>query len=699
MRPEQRKNLERLFAPRHVAVIGGRDAEVAIRECDRIGFDGEIWPVNPKRETLGGRACFANLEDLPEAPDAVYLAIPATAALDTVAKFSAMGAGGVVCYSAGFGEAGREGQNLETALVNAAGDMAIIGPNCYGFINYIDRVALWPFTHGGTSPGYGAAIITQSGMLSSDITMSQRSLPFAYMISAGNQASLGLEDFLEFMVGKPEVRAIGLHIEGLKNINRFSEAALEAARAGKPIIALKTGSSNIGSRLTVSHTGSLSGEDELYQALFDRLGVIRVGSPAQFVETLKFVCIAGVPQGNHVVGFTCSGGGATMLADHAESIGLEFVQPGPETTQALTNLLPDIATVSNPLDYTTPIWGNAERVEPVFETALADGCDAAVIVQDYPHPELDETKPHYFSDTRSFVKAVRAAKVPAAVCATLPENLDVETREFLVAAQVAPMQGIHEALNAIHSAAWYHERRIATLKAPPHPLLPPSAQQQEPNLETLTEWAGKRVIQNAGLAVPDGVIVDGADAPMAAHQLGFPVVLKMMGKELAHKTEAGAVCLDLEGEAAVAAAVEKMRKDVSRFNENAVTDQFLVERMVAKPVAELMISFRADPQFGLAMTLASGGVLIELIGDTETVLLPAYKADIMAALDRLKLARLLDGFRTSQKVNKDAIVNELFALAIYVQAHRESFVEIEINPVFIYPESLCAVDALIRVNA
>ena len=200
--------------------------------------------------------------------------------------------------------------------------MALIGPNCYGLINYIDNAALWSFEHGGWSPGYGAAIITQSGMFSSDITMSQRSLPMAYMVSAGNQAVLGQEDFLDVFADDPAVRAIGVHIEGLQDIPRFERAALKALSNGVPVVALKTGSSEIGSALTVSHTGSLSGAAELYEALFARTGVISVTSPSQFLETLKFLCVIGAPKGRRVAGFTCSGGGATMLADYAEKIAL-----------------------------------------------------------------------------------------------------------------------------------------------------------------------------------------------------------------------------------------------------------------------------------------------------------------------------------------------------------------------------------------
>ena len=322
MNPLRRANLQRLLKPRHIAFIGGRDATIAVNEARRRGFKGQMWAVNPKRPDLGGVPCVASIADLPEAPDAIYLAIPAVGVVDALRTLAQMGAGGVVCFSAGFKEAGAA--QAEEDLINATGDMALIGPNCYGLINYIDKSALWSFEHGGWSPGYGAAIITQSGMFSSDITMSQRSLPLAYMVSAGNQAVLGQEDFLDIFVDDPAVRAIGLHIEGLQDIPSFERAALKALAKGVPVVALKTGSSTIGSELTVSHTGSLSGSAELYEALFARVGIISVTNPSQFLETLKFLCVVGAPKGKKLVGFTCSGGGATMLADHAEKTGLSF---------------------------------------------------------------------------------------------------------------------------------------------------------------------------------------------------------------------------------------------------------------------------------------------------------------------------------------------------------------------------------------
>lgn len=694
MTPAQRKNFDRLMTPAQIAFVGGTDAAVAIVQARRRGFTGDIWPVNPKRSDLAGVACFASLDDLPGAPDAVFLAIPAGATIKAIKTLADMGAGGVVCYAAGFREAGGDGDNKEVELLKAVGDMALIGPNCYGVINYLDHSALWPFSHGGECPGYGAAIITQSGMFSSDITMSQRSLPLTHMISAGNQSVLALEDFIDVFSENPAVRAIGVHIEGLRDVPKFERAALKAIIGGTPIVAFKTGKSKIGSALTHSHTGSLAGSKELYDALFDRCGVIPVDSPSQFIETLKYLCVVKAPKGAKVVGFTCSGGGATMLADHSETIGLNYPQFDTKNAEVLRRLLPDIATVSNPLDYTTPIWGQPEFTRPVFTQAIARaGADAAILVQDYPAPGLDETKHLYLADALAFGDAAKAAGVSATVCATIHENMDAKTRAALIAHQIAPMQGIHEALNAIAQACkWSQDRARIKMEMP----LPLVSGPMPDTIEMIHEADSKEVLRTFEIAVPAGVLVRGDDAPKAAENLGFPVVLKMMSAKLAHKTEAGAVTLALKDANAVRTAVRDMKISVARYDPTIATDDFLIERMVDAPVAEMIVGIRRDAQFGLTMMIGSGGVLVELLADTYTLLLPASADAIKRSIARLKLAKLLGGFRGKPVVSDDFLAQRLALLAEYAVAHADQIAEIEINPLFVYHDRVCAVDALVH---
>ena len=693
MTPAQRTNLDRLFNPRHIAFIGGRDAAVAVGEAHRIGYPGQIWPVNPKRDQIGGHSCFASVGDLPDAPDAVFLAVPADAAIQTLADLRDRGAGGVVCYTAGFREMGNaEG---EEALIRAAGDMALIGPNCYGVINYLTRTALWPFAHGGYCPGWGAAIITQSGMLSSDLTMNQRSVPLTHMISIGNQAVLSIEDLIQPLAEQSAVRAIGVHIEGLRDVPAFERAALSATQAGVPIVALKTGSSAIGQTLTISHTGSLSGEDDLYDALFRRVGVIRVHSPSAMLETLKLLCVAGAPAGPRVAGFTCSGGGATMLADHAEKIGLTYPPPPADISEQLTHLLPPIATVSNPLDYTTPIWGHADKTRPVFAKAMETPADFAVLVQDYPAAGLDESRLTYLADADAFADASLAKGIPAAVSATLPENIDLDTRRHLIARGIAPMQGILETLDAIAAAAWWSGTRTQLHESDLDPLLDLGTPNGEAQL--VDEATAKAMLSEAGVPVPSGKVGAADDLPSVAASLGFPLALKMIGPDLIHKTDLGAVVLNLSDLKALVDASAAIDQNVSQRQPDAVTDRFLVEQMQPTPVAELLVSIRRDPQFGLAMTLGSGGVLVELVGDSETLLLPAAASDIHSAIERLRIHKLLHGFRGGQAVEMSKLIGAIERIANFASGLGPEFAEIEINPLFVYADRVCAVDALLRI--
>ena len=693
MTPRRRENFRRLLKPRHIAFIGGRYAIIAINEARRRGFDGEMLAVNPTRTDLVGVECVASIEDLPVAPDAVYLAIPADNVVDALRSLSVIGAGGVVCFSAGFKEAGNT--QKEKDLVDATGDMALIGPNCYGIINYIDNSALWSFEHGGWSPGYGAAIITQSGMFSSDITMSQRSLPLAYMVSAGNQAVLGPEDFLEFFAEDPAVRAIGLHLEGLQNIPKFESAALKALSKGKPVVVLKTGSSTIGSELTVSHTGSLSGSAELYEAFFQRVGIISVTNPSQFLETLKLLCIVGAPKGKRVAGFTCSGGGATMLADHAERIDLVFPVVDPKQENDLSALLPDIATVSNPLDYTTPIWGQAEMTYPVFAKAIsAIEADTAVLLQDYPAAGLDSSKSFYRADAIAFAEATTEKGLPAIICATLPENMDLDTRQLLISKGVAPMQGIHETLNAIQDSANWKEARSYILSEKPEHLLRaiPSSEKR-----VLPESEGKDWFKRNSFNVPEGKIVSAQQLGKAANAVGYPVALKMISRRLAHKTEAGAVVLNLKDEGSLRLAASKMKSDVAAYDAKAVSDLFLVEAMSPNPLAELIINFRQDPQFGAALVLGSGGVLVELLADSATLLLPTRPVEIIRVLKSLRVGRLLEGFRGRPAADIEQVATEIYKLSVTYQKNMKTIAEIEINPLFVYQAEVSAIDVLIQV--
>lgn len=689
-------NLRRLLSPRHIAFIGGSDADFSARQCAAM-FDGPVWGVNPKRDTLGGQPCFARVEDLPEAPDAVFLATPRAAATATVRSLSRLGAGGVACFTAGFGELGASGLQAEAELIEAAGDMALVGPNCYGLINFTNGALLWPFGAGHSRCDRGVALVMQSGMLPANLTMNERSLPISHVISAGNQAQLAIEDYLELLVDEDSVTAIGVYIEGIRSIDRFAAAAIRALEADKPLVVLKAGKSALGSNISLSHTGSLAGADQAFDALFEQVGILRVESPVEMMETLKFLSVSGAPAGNRLAAFTCSGGDAAMVADYCDHVGLELPPPSAAAAAKLTQLLPDIATVSNPLDYTTPLWGNRELMPKVFQTLMQDGYDAAVVIQDFPPPHIHADNSHYRSDAMSFIEAVGAVGLAGAVCSDLPENIDRESREIIIAGGVSPLQGLDAGLDAIANACRYGQMR-ARIMASGGPqtwrrLTPPVRQART---RVLDEGQGKRLLQASGVEIPAGRLVDLADIDSVIGDIRFPVVCKAVSADLPHKSEAGGVRVNLRDAQQLRSAIDAMRQSIAAAAPEVDFQCVLIESMVDDAIAELMIGINSDPQFGQLLVLASGGVMVELIRDAVTLLLPASDAQILDALCQLRCYPLLQGFRGKPAADIDVVVGSIRAIVELAEARHESLLEMDINPLLVTPERCVAVDVMLH---
>ncbi len=461
----RRHNLGRLLRPRSIAAVGGRFAEEVIRQSRKLGYAGRVHAVNPSRKTLAGVPCCARIEDLPEAPDAVFLGIRREATVEAVAKLAAMGAGGAVCYAAGFAEVD-DGRELERRLVAAAGDMAILGPNCYGLLNLLERTALWPDEHGAKPVPQGVALITQSGNIGITLTMQERGLPIAAVLSTGNQAQLAVHDFLELLADEDRITAIGLYLETISDPAGFARAALKCAARRLPLVAIKAGRSEPGARATLSHTSSLAGADAVVDAFLGRYGVIRVDSLSELLETLKLVSVQGPPAGRRIGSLSCSGGDAAMVADLALAQGLEL-PPLPEASRAaLRAALDERVAITNPLDYQTGIWADAGRLRRCFAAMMAAGFDVTLLVLDYPRPaENDVTAWDLAAD--AFIEAARTTGARAIVVASLPETLPSAARERLLAAGIAPMQGLPECLRAIAAAAWLGAAWRRLEQAPP----------------------------------------------------------------------------------------------------------------------------------------------------------------------------------------------------------------------------------------
>ena len=692
-----RDNLKRLLAPRHLAFVGGRSMARALKRCADGGFTGPMWLVNPQHDSLDGIPCVRRVTDLPCGPDAVFIATNRELTLTCVAELAAIGTGGAICYASGFAETGAGGAALQQQLLKAAGDMALLGPNCYGLLDYLHCSALWPVAHGGKSVEKGVAVLTQSGNFAYNLSMSDRSLPVAYMASVGNQAQLGVAELMDVLLDEPRVTAIGLHLEGLKNVPGFARAAHKALEKGIPIIALKTGVSQIGAELALSHTSSLSGSDALYDSLFARLGVIRVSGPVSFVETLKAAACGNLPEGNRLIALACSGGDAGLIADYAERNHLALPTLDDDQRAELAQVLPSYANLVNPLDFTTAIWGDRDALDAMLDTVLRTAADAAMLVLDYPAEFTGERKECDLL-LELFCDALGRHGKTGFVTSAFPELLPAHARERLHAQGIAALQGVEDALAAWGRIADYQHNRGVLLERGESILEPLCPRALGGQGLALDEWASKQALRSFGLTTPAGVLSTPEQAISDASRLGYPVVLKAVSVDLPHKTEAGAVALNLKDGVALATALERMRGEIAAYAPNVVFDQLLLESMATSPLAELIVGIKRENDFGLALVIGAGGILVELLKDSRSLLLPTTDHAIRNALLSLRSAALLQGFRGREVADMDALVAAIRAVADYACANAGHLLELDVNPLLVNARGATAVDALIRLG-
>lgn len=691
-------NLRRLLSPRSIVMVGGSNLALPIRNTRAIGFAGDVWVLNPKHKFIEGVPCYASVEDLPGVPDAAFISVNASATVPIVQALNDRGCAGVVCYAAGFAETGVDGAALQQSLVQAAGDMALVGPNCYGLLNFADGVALWPDRMVANRTDRGVAIISQSGNVALNLTMHDRSLPITHVISVGNQAVLEVGDYIEPLIDDGRVSAIGLYIEGLRDIESFSRAALKALQKGIPLVVLKAGVSEIGTQLTMSHTSSLAGQDDMYQAMFERLGIMRVRSLSEMVETLKLAALCSRPAGDRVGVLTCSGGDSAMLADSLEQAGLALPTLSIAQEQALAAWLPAFASRSNPLDYNTSVWGQLPASQAVFGTMMQSDFDIVLLALDFPRPEAGHD-----DEWQVAVDALIAAHAgqdrTVAVISNFSELIPENARLRLQQAGIAPLQGMPEGVAALAHFVRYASRRRAVLAMDaPDILLLRAGCVLDGDIRMLNEWDSKQLLKTFGLPSPAGCLADLDVVAESAARVGFPVVLKAVSDQLAHKTEVGAVVLGLEDAAAVRVAAQAMTGNLQKMGIAPV--RFLVEPMIQDGVGELIIGLKRDPLCGPALVIGTGGILVNLLNDSVTVLLPATPAMVREALESLKGIALFKGFRNRPAGDLDAVVESVLSVADFAMAHWDQVSELDINPLIVRPDGqgVVAVDALVRLQ-
>jgi acyl-CoA synthetase (NDP forming) len=375
-----------------------------------------------------------------------------------------------------------------------------------------------------------------------------------------------------------------------------------------------------------------------------------------------------------------------------DDLGIPLPGFAPDQAEDLRAQLPNFATVSNPLDYNTSLWGHEDLLIKCFSTVMRGGFDAGMLVIDFA-TDGPETEAACFAAVRALLRACAAHGKMPIVTSTLSELLPAAARAEIIAAKGAPMQGLEEALNAFASVHRFARRKASLSSAASATI--PATSAAGARRHVLTEVEGKKLLAGFGLAIPESRVVAPADAVEAAKSLGFPVVLKVAEPLIAHKTEAGAVAINLKSAADVEAALARMENSVSTYLKGGRIERVLVERMVGDVVAELIVGVQRDPQFGLALVVGAGGILVELVEDAAMVLLPTSAAEMEAAIRRLKIAKLLAGYRGKPAADMDVLVKSIMAIAAFAEGHRDKLLELDVNPLMVRADGAVAVDALV----
>jgi acyl-CoA synthetase (NDP forming) len=679
-------SFERLLKPRSIAAFGGAHAEEMIRQCDLMGYEGEIWPVHPKKSEILGRKVYRSASELPGSPDAAYVGVNRNLTIDIVRELAARNAGGAVCYATGFVEAGEEGSSLQAQLLEASGEMPLVGPNCYGLLNYVDGAMLWPDQQGGRRVDEGVAIITMSSNVGFNLTMQRRGLPIAYMVSLGNKLKFDLHDAIDTFARQDRVTALGLFLETMPDPKAFEEAVNAARELAKPIVAVKVGRSKVAQKMVISHTASLAGSDALVSALFERLGVGRVDSLEALIEALKVLHVLGPLNGGRIGAMSTSGGDLTLLAD---AMGPSLTMPSlsEKVTQRLRATVHERVVAANPFDYQMFGWDDEDHMAEKFTAFLSEDFDVSLCLLDYPREDCCDQST-WGGAERGFVQAVQKTGTKGVVMATFTDTISETVAERLGKQGVALLGGIDAGIAGIQAAV---DVGAAWRRPLSPPLLAYLGQRQDDPVTVLDESESKRFLARFGVPVPPAKVAHSVEeAAAAAEELGYPVVVKALG--VAHKTEVGGVRLGLGSPGEVSAAVTEM-SDLSR--------SYLIEKMVDSVVAEIIVGVARDEQFGPYILVGGGGILVELMKDSVSLLIPTTREQVLHAFGQLKCAPLLNGFRGAPPADLNAAADVILAVVGMVENDPSSIIELDINPLMLLAEGqgVVAADALISLNA
>lgn len=695
--------IDRLLRPKSVAVVGASDKPGALGtsvlgNLDRNGFSGEVWPINPYRETIGARKCLASVDQLPEGVDVAVLAIPQPAVLDAVHGLAARKCGAAIIFAAGFAEGGDEGraQQAEIARIGAESGMVIEGPNCLGMVNHVDRVPL-TFVETAIVPpaGRGAiGVVSQSGAMAAVLctTLLAREMAVSFSVSTGNEAASGVEDYVDWLVDEPETRVIAMIVEQFRAPARFLTAARRARLAGKQIVLLHPGKSGAARESAVTHTGAMAGDYSLMRAKVERAGVVFAETLEELGDIAEILLRCPQPAGSDLAVLGESGAFKALTLDLAEELDLPLSQLDDANAPALRAALPPFVPVSNPLDITAQGLSQpviyTDALKALFDDDRVGAVLAGIIQGD---PVTSTIK----------VPAILAAlegeaKAKPLVIAGLDEGADIPAH-FISALRgkgVPWLPSTERALRALARLSRLHTRDLAD-----HSPVPLAVHDLRMEQGVVPEYRAKQLLAPLGISFPPGRFAASADdAVAAADAVGYPVAMKAQASALGHKSDAGGVLLNLADEDAVREAWNRIHANVAVYDRTIVLDGLLVEKM-GKRGLEMIVGAKNDPEWGPVVLAGFGGVTAEILKDVCLITPDMDEAAIARALMGLKSATLLSGYRGSPALDVAALAAMIRRIGAVLLAE-PALRELDLNPVILHGEGegVVALDALMFVG-
>ncbi len=683
-------SLDRLFRPRSIAVlgasssptkVGGRPVAALIRNR----YEGAVYPVNPRSETIQGLPAFASVKDIPGAVDLAICTVPPGAVMSVLGECAEKGVGSLVVFTSGFAEVGESGaQEAMAGLAREAG-IRLMGPNCMGMVNFGSRAvgSFHPAFADDIVPG-AIGLVSQSGAFGGLAYMLARSRghSLSYMFTTGNEADVDIGDCTAFLADDPDTKAILLYMEGCRNGPKFL-AALERARESEtPVIAVKLGRTEAGAAAAASHTAALAGEDAVYDSLFRQFGVYRADSIEEFFDIARSCVVGTLPANERVAMVTVSGGVGVLMADDANGRGLE-VAPMPEAAQRRMLELVPFAAARNPIDVTGQVLNDPTLLDQAIELAATNGDYGSVV----SFQGSIGRNPALMEATRGAWIERKAAN-PETHFAVSGFCTEDYTRD-LEAAGIPVYEEATHATRAIAALAGFarsfRERRARP--AVPAPAALPAG--------PLNELDALNIVAAAGVpTVPARLARTAREAAAAAADLGFPVVLKVLSADIVHKSDIGGVRLGVSDRATAETAFDEILTSARTAQPDAEIDGCLVAPMITGGV-ETILGVQRDPVFGPIVMFGLGGIFVEALKDVTFRAAPFDEAEARAMIEEIAAFPVLTGLRGQPPADLDALAAALARLSLFAAANADAIESLDLNPFLVRPDGALALDAVL----